>query len=316
MKKYVWLAVGTAMVLGGIWLADGWLNPDPLSVPTQTIEPTAIERTVMCSGRVRTGDTDKVYMKWPCVAQTVYVEKGDTVKKGDVLFTVDTEATLETLASAGQSITNLDRIEFDTTVTAPISGVVDSITAEAGETVSTAKPCAVISSNEQLQLAVEIGERDVKHVQIGQAVHIRGSAFSKDTYAGEVLSIAAAATEQYSGTSAETVVEAVVGIDPDDWDNSLRLGLTATADIVVDRDEHGIVVPYDCVLQDDDQQEYVYVYENGCAVKRVIETGWELRDGFQVEKGLAAGDRVITEPALITANGMAVQAREYHGRND
>ena len=310
MKKYVWLAVGTAFVMGTIVWANGFLHPAPTAVSTMQLEPVSIERTVMCSGRVRTGDTDQVYMKWPCVAQTVHVKKGDTVKAGDVLFTVDAEATLETLASAGQSVDHLDVSSFDTDVTAPISGVVDSINVEEGKAVSSAKPCAVISSDEKLRLLVEIGERDVKYVHRGQTVHISGAAFTKERYAGRVLSVSSTATEQYSGTSAETVVEATVEIDPADCDESLRLGLTATADIVVDRQENGLVVPYDCVLQDANGQEYVYIYENGYASKRIIETGWELRDGFQVVSGLAAGDQLITEPALITENGASVQARE------
>ena len=101
----------------------------------------------------------------------------------------------------------------------------------------------------------------------------------------------------------------MVEIEPNDQDESLRLGLTATADIVVDEQENGLVVPYGCVLQDDDGQEYVYLYQNGQAVKRVIETGWELRDGFQVVSGLSAGEGLITEPALISEEDMPIVKR-------
>ncbi len=309
MKKYVWLALGTVAALVGVWLTDGWLHPEPPTVATQVLQAQPIEQTVMCSGRVQTGDTDNIYMKLPCVAQTVYVEKGDAVKKGDVLFTVDTEATLETLASSGQTVSKIDTTAIDTTVTAPINGVVDSITVQEGDVISSAKPCVVISSNEQLQVKVEIGEQDVKYIKTGQPVHIHGVAFSKDTYAGTVVSVSSTATEQYSGTATETIVEAVVEIDPTEWDDSLRLGLTATTDIVVDSEENGLIVPYDCVLQDEQQQEYVYVYQRGRAIKRVIETGWELRDGFQVVSGLSAGERIITEPAVISEDGMSVQTR-------
>lgn len=309
MKKYVWLAIVTGCVIGGIWWVNGIVHPEPTAVSVKTLSASAIERTVMCSGKIQTGDTDQVYMKWPCVAQSVNVKKGDTVKAGDVLFTVDEQATIETIGSAGQSITDVSALKIDTIVKAPISGVVDSISVQAGQTISSTKPCVVISSDERLQLLVEIGERDVKYVRVGQPVHIRGAAFMKERYTGRVLSISSTAIEQYSGTSSETVVEAVVEIEPNDQDESLRLGLTATADIVVDEQENGLVVPYGCVLQDDDGQEYVYVYQNGQALKRVIETGWELRDGFQVVSGLVAGESLITEPALISADAMAVVKR-------
>lgn len=311
MKKYIWLILGTVVAFVGVWGAKAWFRPEPTAVKTQTLESIPLERTVMCSGRVETGDTDRVYTEIPCIADHVYVAEGDLVKKGDVLFTVDKEATMQTLASSGGSVhINADALEVDTSVTAPISGVVASVNVEEGGAVSVSKPCVVISSSEELQVRVEIGERDIKNIRVGQPAYISGAAFSKEVYSGTVKSIASSAKQQYSSTSStETVVEAVIEINQDDLDPSLRLGLTATTDIVIEEQADGLVVPYDCVMQDEDDQEYVYVLQNGQAKKRLIETGWELRDGFQVASGLSAGDTIITEPAMITADGMLVCAR-------
>lgn len=311
MKKYIWLIVGTVVAFAGVWGVRAWMYPEPVAVRTQTLESGVIQRLVMCSGRVETGDTDRLYMEMPCVADTVYVEEGSAVKKGDVLFTVDKEATVQTLVSAGSGLSvDPDDIVIDTKITAPISGVIATLNVEEGAAVSVSKPCVVISSSETLQVTVEIGERDIKNIRVGQLARISGAAFSKAAYNGTVKSISSSAKQQYGSTTAtETVVEAVVEIDPTELDDSLRLGLTATTDIVIDEHENGLVVPYDAVMQDADGHEYVYVLKSGRAVKRVIETGWELRDGFQVTAGLSAGDVIITEPAMITADGMAVRAR-------
>lgn len=311
MKKYIWLILGTVAAFAGVFGFRAWFYPEPTAVRTQILESMPIQRLVMCSGRVETGDTDRLYVEIPCVADTVYVSEGTAVKKGDVLFTVDKEATVQTLASAGNGLNiNADDITIDTTITAPISGVIETLNVEEGAAVSVSKPCVVISSSEALQVTVEIGERDIRNICVGQPARISGAAFTKEVYNGTVKSIASSAKQQYSSTTAaETVVEAVVEIDPADLDDSLRLGLTATTDIVIDEQAQGLVVPYDAVMQDDDDREYVYVLENGRAIKRIIETGWELRDGFQVVSGLSAGETIITEPAMITADGMSVYAR-------
>ncbi len=311
MKKYIWLILGTAVAFAGVFGFRAWLYPEPTAVRTQTLESMPIQRLVMCSGRVEAGDTDRLYMQIPCVADAVYVTEGTAVKKGDLLFTVDKDATIQTLASSGSGVhIDPDDLTIDTTVTAPISGVIETLNVEEGATVSVSKPCVVISSSEALQVTVEIGERDIKNIRVGQPARISGAAFAKDVYNGTVKSIASSAKQQYSTTTAsETVVEAVVVIDAAELDSSLRLGMTATTDIVIDEQADGLVVPYDAVMQDDEDREYVYILENGRAVKRIIETGWELRDGFQVTSGLSAGETIITEPAMITADGMSVYAR-------
>lgn len=309
MKKYVWLLLATVVAFAGVWGINRWVNPAPTAVRMRRVELQPIQRLVMCSGVVETDNTDHVYLKLPCVADTVYVREGDAVKKGDVLFTVDKEATVQTLASSGGSLgIDPDDIDIDTKVTAPISGVINTLNVEEGTAVSVSKPCVVISSNDQLMVRVEIGERDIKNVRVGQTARIRGAAFSKEAYSGTVKSVSSTAKQPY-GTATETVVEAVVSIDPSALDESLRLGLTATADIVIDEQESGLMVPYDAVLQDDRDREYVYVFADGKAQKRIIETGWEMRDGFQVTAGLAAGEMLITEPAKIVADGMLVCER-------
>lgn len=310
MKKYIWLLLVTVVAFAGVFGINRWVNPEPTAVRMSRLELKPIQRLVMCSGVVEAGNTDRVYLKLPCVADAVYVTEGDAVKKGDVLFTVDKEATVQTLASSSGSLgINPDSVNIDTKVTAPISGVIHTLNVEEGAAVSVSKPCVVISSNDHLQVKVEIGERDIKNIRVGQTVRIRGAAFSKESYTGTVKSVASSAKQQYSAAATETVVEAVVSIDPDTLDESLRLGLTATADIVVDEQESGLTVPYDAVLQDDRDREYVYVFANGQAHKRVIETGWEMRDGFQVVSGLEAGEILITEPAKIVADGMPVRER-------
>ena len=58
------------------------------------------------------------------------------------------------------------------------------------------------------------------------------------------------------------------------------------------------VVPYSAIGQDDDG-EYVCVYENGGSVRRSIDTGAEFADGAEVISGVSPNDVIFKDPEKI-----------------
>ena len=65
-----------------------------------------------------------------------------------------------------------------------------------------------------------------------------------------------------------------------------------------------IVVPAGAVWRRAGQAPFVYVVENKQARKRVVKTGLEEADGFEITSGLAAGDTVVVEQNLELAEGV------------
>lgn len=314
MKKYVWLAVVTVLALTGVLLVGEAVRVEPLEVSVMTLEPQMAVKTVSCSGKIEAAESRKIYTEVSCVAQEVLVTAGQEVRKGDVLFTVDVDATRQVLATlGGVSEQDLPAGPVETAVTAPVSGIITSLNAAEGELTDASKPCVVIAPDSSLQVSVAIHERDIKNVRVGQKAVISGVAFAKDSYSGTVKSISSSARQQYVGSVSETVVDAVVELPDDEVDDSLRLGLTAKAQVVVSSAQDSLLVPYEYVLQDDQGREFVYVAENGRAVKRCIETGDELRSGFSVTAGLQAGERIITNPDAIPQNGVPITVRSDGG---
>lgn len=304
MKKYVWLTMTTIAALIGVLTAGNLAGGDPVEVSVLTLETKTVEKTVSCSGKIEAAESKKVYTDVSCVAGEVLVEAGQKVEKGDVLFTVDVDATKQVLATlGGVSPDNVPDGEVRREVTAPVSGVITTLNAAEGEMTDSGKPCVVISPDDTLQVSVAIHERDIRDVQVGQSVKVSGVAFEKKSYTGTVKSIATTARQQITGTSSATVVDAVVELAAEELDDSLRLGLTAKAQVVVSSSPDALVVPYAYVLEDEEGREYVYLYQNGRAVKRVIQTGDELAAGFQIVEGLQAGDRVIANPDAVPEDG-------------
>jgi RND family efflux transporter MFP subunit len=196
--------------------------------------------------------------------------------------------------------------KINTEMVAPVSGIVTALNVTAGKASDFKKPCAVISSTDALQVKISIYEKYLKNVQVGQKALISGVAFAKSGYSGTLTYISPSARQQTSSSMSETVVDAVVTLNSDEIDESLRIGLTAKAKLYVSNSSSSLVVPYEYVQQDEENFEYVYVAENNKAVKRIITTGDELSNGFCILSGLAAGDKVIENPEDISGDGTPV----------
>lgn len=310
MKKYIWLGVATGLAILAIFGIRRMTTSKEVPVTLVTIEPQTIRQTVTCTGKVEAGENRAVYAEIPCVAKEVYVKKGQKVRKGTPLFSVDVEATQAALSQmAGSLAGSLPEIK-QTEVTAPVSGVVSSLDVRAGEVLDHTKPCATISGGEGVQIAVAIRERHLPQVRIGQEVIVTGAAFSKEQYVGTVSEIASFAHQQYIGSVSETVVDAVITLKDNMVDTSLRTGLNAQAVIVTNVHENCMVIPYECVTQTDEGEECVYVYrQNGVAERQILEVAGEYAEGVLVVSGVSPGERVVQDPDTLSGERATVREK-------
>ena len=310
-KKYVWLIVLTLTAISGILLGGYLTKTPPVEVRVVTLQPQLVEQTVSCSGKIEAAKSQNVYLDMPCVAGEVYVQGGQEVEQGDVLFTVDVDATKQVLAQAGGlGVSQIADEAIAKEVTATVSGVVSTLNVTPGSLTDTSKPCAVIASSDTRRVKIAVREQDLQKVAIGQRVTVTGSGFRKDSYTGVLTELASSARQQLVGTVTETVVDAVVMLDQDQMDASLRVGLNAKAAVQVSSIPDALVVPYECVLQDEEGDEYVYAYADGRAVRRVFVSGEEWSTGFHVVSGLQTGDRIILDPEKVSGDGAPVVIRE------
>ena len=309
MKKYVWLAIGTALAVAAIFGIKALTAKEEISVKLVTLQPQTVQQTVQCTGKVQASESRAVYVEMPYVTKEVYVKEGQAVKKGDVLFSVDAKATQQALSQLAGALPDGITDITDTAVTAPVSGVVASVSVRAGEIVDHTQPCATIASGEGMEIAVAIRERHLPRVQIGQKVIVTGVAFSKEQYAGTLTAIASSAHQEYIGTVSETVVDAVISLDEGMTDESLRTGLNAEAQIITQIDENVLLIPYYCITQNSEGEECVYVYKgNGLAEQKRIEVAAEYADGVLVVSGISAGERLVQNPEILSGERVGVRA--------
>jgi multidrug efflux pump subunit AcrA (membrane-fusion protein) len=304
MKKYIALAIACAALAAGVSYLPAAVEA---SVPAAvSISPTEVyySESVNTSGTLCYIGQGDVTSALPLVLSEFEVEEGDHVEVGDVIARVDRKASetfisslgkVSQLAAATASLSTAMSL-IPEEITADRSGTVIS-TAGAGAAVESGTSIATIAGTDSLVLTSAVSELNIARIQPGQPVEFTLSAYPDDVFTGTVSKIAGSARSQYSGAVLETVVDVL--ISPDTTDPRLRSGLTADVRFQLSDPRKICVLPYNAIGQDE-EGEYVYLLEDGAAVKHKIFTGAEFSDGTEVIKGATINDKVFLDPEDIS----------------
>ena len=185
-------------------------------------------------------------------------------------------------------------------VIAPASGVVllpgsrgvGGAALEEGARVEQGQPLLAVGNLATLGVVCSADEVDVARVRLGQAARVRTEAFAGRTLAGAVRSVSAQATAARAGGA--TGFEVVVALEdvPAEALSGFRLGLSATAEVVVYARPDALMVPIEAVRNDERGDWVEVVGGDGRTARREVRLGETTVDAVEVVSGLAAGDRV------------------------
>jgi HlyD family secretion protein len=123
------------------------------------------------------------------------------------------------------------------TLVAPFSGVITTVNITPGALISTGLPAIVMIDNSRLHVEVNVDEIDIGKVSTGQPVDIDFDALPSQSVAGQVTRVATTATNNAG------VVTYLVRIDLAQNSLPIRSGMTATANIVVQRLVNALIAP-------------------------------------------------------------------------
>lgn len=167
----------------------------------------------------------------------------------------------------------------------------------------------IIKREEKWYAVVGVKEEEIAEIKKGQSVRLSGAALPDGKYTGTVTAIGDTAYSRANGASAipDIVVDVTVALETK-GDYDLRSGYSVTAQLKTGEEKALSMLPYTVICQDD-EGEYVYLLQDGVAVRREIETGIELSDMTEIVSGLNAEDRVLTCPETIT-EGERVRTRK------
>lgn len=191
MKKWWIVVLAAAVACVGIGAVTS-RPTETVTVKTMHLTPRKVEQTETCTGAVEAADSVGVFVPTACVLREVTVQKGDTVKAGDVLALVDKDATRQLGLVSGQKDSLLLAAMGDT-LTAPQDGVVIRVDGQTGGTLETKTPCVMLAPRTSFQVRIAIREKQLRTLKEGMAVKVTGAGFTGKSYDGTLTEISSTA---------------------------------------------------------------------------------------------------------------------------
>lgn len=235
-------------------------------------------------GDVETSVSMSVYPDIGGKLADVKVSVGDSVAKGEAIASVDPSKPGSSYAISA--------------VESPISGTVTALLANPGESVSTATAVAKVGAIDDLQIVVNIPERDSAKVKKGMSANL-----SLEALPGEVLRATVSRVSPVLDATSRTR-EAVLKLDRKD--DRVAAGMYASVRIFTSPLADRIVVPAAAVVaRDDESFVYLVAEASGKKVAKMtaIKPGSSVDDAIEVKEGLRAGDVVVYEGQDLLSDG-------------
>ena len=249
------------------------------------------------------------------------------------LAKVDLRSLQESLTQARAALDQAEDLLSKTRITSPIDGVVIQLDLKVGETViagTTNIPGStmmVIADPSETLTEVQVDEADIAQVRVGQGADIFTAAYPDTPLSGTVQSIASVARQTPGQASLSFLVKILL-----DEQNEMiiRPGMSVRADIYTQSSEETLAVPVQAVLFDEDlgeddkakdkkEQTYVFVMEDGKAVRKDVEVGISSDSDQEIASGLESGETVISGPFRVLRDmndGDVVEEKEPEEKSE
>jgi RND family efflux transporter MFP subunit len=171
-------------------------------------------------------------------------------------------------------------------IVAPFSGVIVELPYYTkGTRVNSGQPMVSLMSYDKMYIEINLPEKNISEVNLGQDVLITNYTISEDTLVGTVSELSPMISSETRTFGGKLLIN-----NPQ---LKLRPGMFVKADIITAKKDSVIVIPKNIILTGN-RGKYVFVVErNSAADDRQITTGIENKDYVEVVEGLKENDRLI-----------------------
>ena len=183
-------------------------------------------------------------------------------------------------------------------ILSPMNGGVTTRYVDPGTMAKDTTPILTLMDLSQVKMVVNVIEREFVHLQKGQAVKVTVTAFPNRTFQGRI-SIITPALELQSRTA-----EIQISIPNPGY--ILNPGMFGRAEILLRSTPGALVIPIQALVNEGDR-DFVYIFKDGNAHRRVIRKGLVQDTQVEVMQGLKIGEQVITAGQAFLKDGMPVR---------
>jgi HlyD family secretion protein len=207
----------------------------------------------------------------------------------------DYAVALTTLDQAHASLQAVRARLAYTVIQAPADGTLIARDVERGDVVQPGKALMVLSPAGATQLVLQIDERNLGKLKLGQKALASADAYAAQKFPAELAYINPGIDAQRGTVEVKLDVP-----NPPDF---LRQDMTVSVDIEIARRANTLVIPAEAVRESNNSAPWVLKAVNGRARRQAVKLGMAGGGMVEILEGLSPGDLVVTEAATRLREG-------------
>lgn len=209
----------------------------------------------------------------------------------------DLESAKANINTAQVSVENLKDSLASTTVSAPISGVMDEKSVNLGQYVNPGTILGKVKNITPIDAVIEVEQNNLNYIKIGQKAQVKVGESNGKVFEGTVKSM------DVSANPSSRVFKCKIQVD--NKEQLLKPGIFAKVEITNDQKINITAVPIEA-LAGNEGNYYVFVDDNGIARKRTVTIGETIQNLVEINSGVQKGDRVICTNINTLQDGDAI----------
>lgn len=347
-KQLVKVVIMVSMIPLLIWLncnskANEIQSQEKVIVKTAPVRLQDISFPIHTSGRLASKTEMKLSFKVGGIIQKIFVDEGQTLKKGQILATLDLSeinakviqarsgfektkrdfervkrlyadsvATLEQMQDATTALeiarSNLKVAEFNlqhSAIYSPVDGKVLKRFVEVNELIGVGMPAFIFgSSGKDWIVRVGVADCDIIRIQLADSAVVSVDAYPDVKFPARISEIAEAA-DPMSGT-----FEVELSVDTKNY--KIISGFIAKVEIFPAKKQRLFIVPIESLIEGDGHNGFVYTLATNRekAKKIPVKVGFILEKEVAIVAGLENVNQVITDGASYLTDGAEVKLVE------
>lgn len=187
-------------------------------------------------------------------------------------------------------------------VEAPISGVVTELFIKEGDNVDYGKHLFTIAQINRMKAKIWASDEEVVQLKVGMSAVIK---INDNVITGRISEIALAKDMDKKAFGVE--------VQFDNPNRMLKSGMTSDLNITVYKKPNTIIIPRN-FIKTELGKHFVFIDNNGIAVRRDIVIGEEADINVEVINGLQAGDKLITDGVALVKDGAKIKVTNSEGK--
>lgn len=309
-----------------------------IPVETQTLMLETFNHFIEVNGVLKAEESAIIIPEVSGQIKNVYVEDGDRVKKGQLLFLLNnetiynqikqTEASLELANTVFTRLKNLwgqqigSEVEFLKaksdkeslesalasqkaqldlfSIEAPFSGIVDNITVKKGEIAAPGNPIAQVVNLKNMNIKTDVSEVYLPFINSGDTAEV-----SFYTFPDMVIDCIIKHTGNIIHPDNRTFN---VEVSVENSSEKLKPNMMARLLINDFTQENALIVP-SAIIKNDIKGKFLFIEEDGLAKKMYVETGKSYMDNTLIVGGLNKNNKVIVNGYNTVSNNAPVEVR-------